>query len=327
MTSAPELRDAVRELADQLAAGEVPAAIPKIGGASFDPEEVATAILDGLGDTRRRGRAGDGARCRARRRRARRRSSTRPPSPSPTTPRPSPTGSRPSRRVDLTAVVAARAEQPVTSVVARFDDARDPGPLDRAVDGRRRGAARRPLATVGLLAPGRSAPGAGLVDRRRPRASPPRSSSAGWLVGRAAVASPLHGGRLGRPRRLGAAARDRRARGRRRRHGRRRGGALSSGGAPRCSCSAGWRSSPGARRRAPCVDAGPMRRLVAAGVGAVALVAFGADRRHPPRDGAGVQRARRAVRPALRRRDVRRRPTTRCRRRTSCRCGPSTTAA
>ena len=50
VASTDELRVAVAQLADQLAAGLVPDEIPKLGGTTFDPEEVAAAIVDGLGD-------------------------------------------------------------------------------------------------------------------------------------------------------------------------------------------------------------------------------------------------------------------------------------
>ena len=50
VASTDELRVAVAQLADQLAAGQVPDQIPKLGGTTFDPEEVAAAIVDGLGD-------------------------------------------------------------------------------------------------------------------------------------------------------------------------------------------------------------------------------------------------------------------------------------
>jgi hypothetical protein len=49
VTSLPALEAAVRAFADDLAAGTVPASIPVVGGSSFDPGQVAAAILDGLG--------------------------------------------------------------------------------------------------------------------------------------------------------------------------------------------------------------------------------------------------------------------------------------
>ena len=48
VASADELAGAVRDVADQLAAGQVPATIPKVGGTTFDPDDVAAAIIDGL---------------------------------------------------------------------------------------------------------------------------------------------------------------------------------------------------------------------------------------------------------------------------------------
>ena len=50
VTSIDDYRQAVADLAAQLAAGTVPASIPKIGGTTFDPQEVIDAILDGLGE-------------------------------------------------------------------------------------------------------------------------------------------------------------------------------------------------------------------------------------------------------------------------------------
>lgn len=50
VTSVGELERAVADVADQLAAGTVPAEIPKLGGATFDPVEVADAVLAALGD-------------------------------------------------------------------------------------------------------------------------------------------------------------------------------------------------------------------------------------------------------------------------------------
>lgn len=50
VTSTKELHEAMRAVGDLLAAGEVPADIPKIGDQSFDPTAIAEAILDGLGD-------------------------------------------------------------------------------------------------------------------------------------------------------------------------------------------------------------------------------------------------------------------------------------
>ena len=50
VTSADAYRDAVADLAEQLAAGTVPETIPKIGGTAFDPVEVIDAIMNALGD-------------------------------------------------------------------------------------------------------------------------------------------------------------------------------------------------------------------------------------------------------------------------------------
>ncbi|MET0325238.1 MAG: hypothetical protein ABW219_08455 [Ilumatobacteraceae bacterium] len=50
VTSIGEYRQAVVELAAQLASGTVPDSIPELGGATFDPFEVVDAIMDGLGD-------------------------------------------------------------------------------------------------------------------------------------------------------------------------------------------------------------------------------------------------------------------------------------
>jgi hypothetical protein len=46
----PELQRALGELVDDLAAGQVPASIPVLGGTSFDPTAVADAIVDAVGD-------------------------------------------------------------------------------------------------------------------------------------------------------------------------------------------------------------------------------------------------------------------------------------
>ena len=50
VTSIEDYRRAVIELAAELAGGTVPASIPQLGGATFDPAEVIDAIMDGLGD-------------------------------------------------------------------------------------------------------------------------------------------------------------------------------------------------------------------------------------------------------------------------------------
>src|SRR6185436_11178806 len=50
VASTDELAGALHRLAEQLAAGQVPASIPKVGGTTFDPAEVAGAILDAAGD-------------------------------------------------------------------------------------------------------------------------------------------------------------------------------------------------------------------------------------------------------------------------------------
>ena len=120
VTSIDELRDAMRDVADLLAAGEVPAEIPKLGGTTFEPAEVAEAILDGLGD-----RVDDDVRTRVLGRRPGRRRAR-----------------RDHRRgrlavdehaavvaerlraeptVDLVAVTAEHAERPVGQLVATFD--------------------------------------------------------------------------------------------------------------------------------------------------------------------------------------------------------------
>jgi hypothetical protein len=51
VTSLPAFETAVRAFADDLATGTVPASIPVVAASSFDPEQVATAILDALGPT------------------------------------------------------------------------------------------------------------------------------------------------------------------------------------------------------------------------------------------------------------------------------------
>ena len=124
VASADELAGAVRDVADQLAAGQVPATIPKVGGTTFDPDDVAAAIMDGLDgrvddDVRRMvtatvlagdqrdavidavaGAVAAHAATAAARLRA------------------EPT-------IDVAAVVAAHAEHPVGALVATFDDARE----------------------------------------------------------------------------------------------------------------------------------------------------------------------------------------------------------
>ena len=188
VASTDELAGAVRDIADQLAAGQVPATIPKVGGTTFDPTEVAAAIIEGLDgrvddDVRRMVvatvLAGDqrdavidaaagavavhaatvAARLRA----------------------------EPS--IDLAAVVAARAERPVDAIVVTFDDARDiarwTGPWTAVV-----GvviAAAGVIALAALHGRGRrlvwwlaaSLGGAGVVV------------AGGWLITLAAVTSPL----------------------------------------------------------------------------------------------------------------------------------------
>ena len=124
VASTNEMAIATQQLADQLSAGEVPASIPKVGGTTFDPEAVADAILDALderadeqlratvtatvlaGDQRdavitaAAGLVGDHAAAAA------------------ATLRAEPT-------VDVAALVADHADQPVTRVVANFDTLRD----------------------------------------------------------------------------------------------------------------------------------------------------------------------------------------------------------
>jgi hypothetical protein len=124
VASTAEMANAMQQLADQLAAGEVPASIPKVGGTAFDPKAVADAILDAVGDRAdEQLRAavtatvlagdqrnavieaaavlvGDHAVAAAE------------------TLRSDPT-------VDVAVLVAAHAEQPVTRVVATFDTLRD----------------------------------------------------------------------------------------------------------------------------------------------------------------------------------------------------------
>ena len=187
----PSCAPPLRELADQLAAGQVPATIPKLGGTTFDPEEVAAAILDGLGDrvdddvrTMVLGAvlAGDERDAIIDGGRAGGRPTTPPRSPSACVADPS---DRPRR-----AAVAARAEQPARRRRPAFDDVRDlarwtgpwtPSPAC-SLGGRRRG---RPARARRLAA------GAGLVDRRRVLVGRVRSSSAAGGSSRAAVASPL----------------------------------------------------------------------------------------------------------------------------------------
>jgi hypothetical protein len=195
VTSVPELRDAVGELAEQLAAGEVPAAVPKVGGASFDPEVVATAILDGLGDTvdedvramvlgavlagNERDAVIDAAALAVADHAAG-----------------VATRLAADPTIELTSLVAARAEQPVTSVVARFDDARAlarwSGPWTAVA-----GVLLAAGGTVALLV---------LIGRRRAAwwlagalVASAALVAAGWLVGRAATSSPLAAAGTARP--------------------------------------------------------------------------------------------------------------------------------
>ncbi len=48
--STDEFAAAMQQVADQLVAGQVPSSIPKVGGTAFDPTAVADAILDAVGD-------------------------------------------------------------------------------------------------------------------------------------------------------------------------------------------------------------------------------------------------------------------------------------
>lgn len=50
VASLDELRAALATVADQLAAGTVPTAIPKLGGTTFDPDQVAAAIVGAIGE-------------------------------------------------------------------------------------------------------------------------------------------------------------------------------------------------------------------------------------------------------------------------------------
>jgi hypothetical protein len=49
VASLDDLRAALGDVADQLAAGTVPAAIPKLGGTTFDPGQLADTVVDALG--------------------------------------------------------------------------------------------------------------------------------------------------------------------------------------------------------------------------------------------------------------------------------------
>ncbi len=188
VASTAALTEAVKQLADQLAAGEVPASIPKVGGTSFDPEEVATAILDGLGD-----RVDDdvramvlGATLAGDQRDAIIDAAALAVSGHATA-----VADRLSAEptVDVTALVAARAERPVTQIVAAFDAVRDlarwAGPWTAVAGGAL--AVGGVIALVLLLGRGRALMwwlagaliASGVVV------------AAAWLIARAAIGSPL----------------------------------------------------------------------------------------------------------------------------------------